>query len=125
MRDSSVFESAFKSIGYIEKTKVKCGKKNCRCSENDDYRHGPYFYYRYWKLIRNRYFQKRLYITYKQAYKIQRAKNTYMAMCEGVGGDYGNFVKERRVIRHMRAIKAPIETEQIKKTLIIKVQHLQ
>lgn len=93
MRDASILESGFKTIGYIDIKKVKCGKKNCKCSTDLEALHGPYYYYRYWKLVYNRYRQKRLYITERQAIRIQRAIDNYREMC----GEYGGAKKYKEL----------------------------
>jgi hypothetical protein len=125
MRDASILESGFKTIGYIDIKKVKCGKKNCKCSTDLEALHGPYYYYRYWKLVYNRYRQKRLYITERQAIRIQRAIDNYREMCGEYGGENGNFINERKSIRQISAVRGPLEREQLNKLMVIKVKHLQ
>lgn len=125
MKDASILESGFKSIGYIHVQKVTCGKKNCKCFTNPEYLHGPYYYYRYWKLVHNRYFQKRLYVSKRKAMRIQRAIDNYREMCGDYGGQNGNFINERKSIREISAAHGPLEREKLKKQLVLKVKDMQ
>ncbi len=32
--------------GFISKKYLKCGKSNCKCSQGEQFQHGPYYYFR-------------------------------------------------------------------------------
>lgn len=60
MKDIKLLDSAMKTPGFVRQEMVKCGKKNCRCSRGE--LHGPYYYYRFWKLHHKIWKQKKRYI---------------------------------------------------------------
>ena len=147
MSDTSIFESAFKTIGYVQTLMVKCGKKNCKCQKGKEFLHGPYHYYRYWKLTRNKYHQKRLYISSKQFNRLQKAINNYRDLCRkfiGIThslanstvrsetswitptliGKNGNLINERKTVREMLAEGTPIERNQLRQNLSYRVKHM-
>ncbi len=75
MNDLKLLDSAMKTPGYITSQMVKCGKSSCKCNEGQ--LHGPYFYYRYWKLCHRTWIQKKKYVDKAKAEKIARAINKY------------------------------------------------
>ncbi|MBP6044647.1 hypothetical protein KBC14_01660 [Candidatus Woesebacteria bacterium] len=75
MKDIKLVDSVIKTPGFIEQRMVKCGKANCKCTRGK--LHGPYFYYRYWKLHHKVWIQKRKYVTQTQAEKLKRAIQNY------------------------------------------------
>lgn len=74
-----------KTPGFIESQMVKCGKSGCKCAKGD--LHGPYFYYRYWKLHHKVWIQKKTYVTRKQAERIEKAIRSYKQTLAFMGED--------------------------------------
>lgn len=75
MNDLKLLDSAMKTPGYITSQMVKCGKSSCKCVKGE--LHGPYFYYRYWKLHHKVWIQKKRYINKLMAEKLTKAINSY------------------------------------------------
>ena len=75
MKDIKLVDSAIKTPGFVEQRMIKCGKTNCKCVRGD--LHGPYFYYRYWKLHHKVWIQKKKYVTQAQAEKLTKAIQGY------------------------------------------------
>ncbi len=75
MRDIRIVDSAMKTPGFIETQMVKCGRKGCKCNKGQ--LHGPYFYYRYWKLYHKTWLQQKKYVNKTEAEKIAKAINKY------------------------------------------------
>lgn len=93
MDDTEILESLTKSVGFVEKQKVRCGRKNCKCVKGKDYWHGPYCYYRFWKLENGKYFQKKLYINSATYDKLKNVLELYKY---GYAGSHGNYKLDRR-----------------------------
>lgn len=85
MKDIKLVDSVIKTPGYIGSQMVKCGKPKCKCSRGE--LHGPYFYYRYWKLYHKVWVQKKTYVTKKQAQKIEKALIGYKQALAFMGED--------------------------------------
>ncbi len=104
MRDIRIVDSAMKTPGFIETQMVKCGKAGCKCNKGQ--MHGPYFYYRYWKLYHKAWIQKKKYVTKAQAEKLAKAissyketllyagENPYRAMRRGVRSNIKNGITD-------------------------------
>ncbi len=75
MNDLKLLDSAMKTPGGIESQMIKCGNPRCKCSKSK--LHGPYFYYRYWKLYHKTWIQKKKYVTKAQAEKLAKAISSY------------------------------------------------
>lgn len=60
MQDIKHLDSAIKTPGFVKQYMVKCGKEKCRCYKGE--LHGPYYYYRYWKLHHKVWKQKKRYV---------------------------------------------------------------
>jgi len=75
MKDIKLLDSVIKTPGNIHSQMVKCGKKGCKCLKGQ--LHGPYFYYRYWKLSHRKWIQKKKYITKSEAEKLNVALQKY------------------------------------------------
>lgn len=75
MKDIDLVDSVIKTPGFIEQRMIKCGKANCKCTRGE--LHGPYSYYRYWKLHHKVWIQKKKYVTQTQAEKLGKAIQKY------------------------------------------------
>lgn len=85
MKDIRLLDSVMKTPGYIGSQMVTCGKSKCKCSKGK--LHGPYFYYRYWKLHHKVWIQKKTYVTKKQAERIEKALTSYKQALAFMGED--------------------------------------
>lgn len=104
MNDLKLLDSAMKTPGYITSQMVKCGKDRCKCSRGE--LHGPYFYYRYWKLYHRTWIQKKKYVTEARADKLTKAleeyknairymgDNPYRALRRGIRSNIRSGVKD-------------------------------
>lgn len=75
MKDIKLVDSVMKTPGFIEKQMVSCGKSGCKCTKGK--LHGPYHYYRYWKLHHKVWIQKKTYVTRKQALILEKVLKEY------------------------------------------------
>lgn len=83
MRDTRIIDSVMKTPGCIQTQMVKCGKAGCKCNRGE--LHGPYFYYRYWKLYHRTWIQKKKYVNKAQAEKITKAIEKYKETLRWIG----------------------------------------
>ena len=94
MKDIKLVDSLIKTPGFIEQRMVKCGKARCRCSRGE--LHGPYYYYRYWKLHHKVWIQKKKYVTQAQARKLEKAIQNYNQTISFMGEN--PYRAQRRVV---------------------------
>ena len=88
MRDTDILESFTKSVGFVIEQMVKCGKKTCKCAIDPSQRHGPYYYYRFWKFENGKYVRKKIYIDFKTYEKLRDAIEIYKLVIAGPQGGY-------------------------------------
>lgn len=95
MKDIKLVDSVIKTPGFIEQQMVKCGKIGCKCTRGD--LHGPYFYYRYWKLHHKTWIQKKTYVTKAQAEKLEKSIRNYKTVVPLMGKE--NYRAFRRQVK--------------------------
>jgi hypothetical protein len=119
MKDIEILDSAMKTPGWIESTMVKCGKKRCKCTKGE--LHGPYFYYRYWKLYHKAWIQKKRYVTKIEAEKLAKAikkygdlisyscENPYRAIRKGIRSNIKNGITDMTQ-RRLAKVAVPVKS---------------
>lgn len=75
MNDLKILDSPVKTPGWIEGRMIKCGKQSCKCSKG--LLHGPYFYYRYWKLEHRKWKPKKKYVDRETGENLIKAIDNY------------------------------------------------
>ncbi|GEM_PF-5311997 len=97
MKDIKILDSVIKTPGNIHSQMVKCGKRGCKCLKGD--LHGPYFYYRYWKLSHRAWIQKKRYLSKADAKRLhtalQKHKSTIQAANEDTYRELRRKVNQR------------------------------
>ena len=111
MTDTDILESLTKSVGFVMEQMVKCGKKTCKCAIDPSQRHGPYYYYRFWKFENGKYVRKKMYIDFKTYEKLGDAIEIYRGLIAGSQGSYK--IDRNRVIEALLN-RTPFNKEALK-----------
>ena len=118
MNDLKLLDSAMKTPGGIESRFVKCGKPGCKCAKGK--LHGPYFYYRYWKLSHKVWVQKKRYVTCEQAERLSKAIKNYKEVIRFAGEDH--YRKFRKGVRFnvLKGMNGMTQRKLAKVTVLVK-----